>query len=470
MATIVLLLAACTAEQSSPGPGTAAPSPYSQPASSPAESSPSPDNRTGSDRSVKRIQKRALKVIGHHPLGGDGYNADVFSLGDFAYVGDFGHDPATGIPCPSDGVKAIDISNPSEPKLAAVLHNPANTSAEDIVVRKVRTKEFEGDLAVTGLQACNKELAAPRGLLFFDVSNPYKPKELGSWEAPAGTRGCHEIDLAVRPGAGKSDRVVAACANPNAAAGAGVDEVALVDATNPRSPEQVGGFTLATSPGFGCLPLSFAHSVRFFDDARRLYVSYWDAGTVLLDVDNPASPTQMEVTSLREHSSDGDNHSMTLASDGRLLLINSEDISPFPEVFIKDLHCQSTPGDEWGQLSIFDNSNESKPRFIASFGTANSKQRTADGVYTVHNTEVVGQDQAFSSWYSDGVRWIDLSRPSKPREVAHFLPPRMKDPRGNLPSSPFVWGVWPNAENGVILVSDINSGLWILEPVGLQGS
>lgn len=468
-----VLAASCTPDQSSRDTGrTVGPQSSREPA--PATSSPSAEDGSRRAKASNDSTRASLEVVGHHPLGGDGYNADVYALGNFAYVGDMGHDPDTGIPCPSDGVKVIDISKPSKPRLANVLQNPHHTSAEDIVVEHVRTDDFEGDLAVTGIQACDKELPVPRGLLFFDVTNPYKPKELGSWDAPPGTRGCHEIDLAVKPRGDRSNGVLAACANPGAAAGVGADEVVIVDASDPTSPEQVGSFTLDQGGGpkshfeYGCLALSFAHSIRFFDDGRRLYVSYWDAGTVLLDVDDPTRPRSIGVTWLGRHDDDGDNHSMTLADEGQLLLINSEDVSPRPEVFLKGLLCPRREGDQWGQLNIYDNRNASRPRFLGSFGTRNSTTPAVDGIYTVHNTEIVGADQAFSSWYSDGVRWIDLSNPNKPKEVARFLPPKMEDPGGNLPPSPFVWGVWPDRNQGTILVSDINSGLWILRPVGLD--
>ena len=437
VALVAFVATGCTPEANREEGVGAAKSP--SPPRTPAAASPSPRDKSAARTAGGRKAETALEVVGHHPLGGDGYNADVYALGDFAYVGDMGHDPATGIPCPSDGVKVIDISNPSKPKLAAVLQNPDNTSAEDTVVRRVRSRKFQGDLAVAGIQVCDKTRPATRGLLFFDVTNPDKPKQLGSWAAPDGTRGCHEIDLAVRADAHNQDRVLVACANPGAAAGVGADEVAIVDASDPRSPAQVGGFTLEQDTGptsryrYGCLALSFAHSVRFFGGGKRLYVSYWDAGTVLLDVKDPARPEPIATTWLGEHSEDGDNHSMTLADRGRLLLINSEDVSPNPQVFLKGLQCPAREGDQWGQLSIYDNTDPAGARFIASFGTPSSKSPLREGIHTVHNTEVVGSDQAFSSWYSEGVRWIDLSNPKKPEEVARFLPPKMPDPVGNLP-------------------------------------
>jgi hypothetical protein len=69
------------------------------------------------------------------------------------------------------------------------------------------------------------------------------------------------------------------------------------------------------------------------------------------------------------------------------------------------------------------------------------------------------------SWYSDGVRVLDVSDPTAPTEVAHFVPPAAKNPvkpkqRGVLTNTPQVWGVV--GDGGLLYANDMNSGLWIL--------
>jgi hypothetical protein len=79
------------------------------------------------------------------------------------------------------------------------------------------------------------------------------------------------------------------------------------------------------------LPVQFAHSARFEDGGQSLYVlyvSYWDAGTVHLDISTPASPVVVSTTRIIPPDEDGDNHSMTLANGGSWLVINPEDFSP----------------------------------------------------------------------------------------------------------------------------------------------
>jgi hypothetical protein len=65
-----------------------------------------------------------------------------------------------------------------------------------------------------------------------------------------------------------------------------------------------------------------------------------------------------------------------------------------------------------------------------------------------------------ASWYSDGVRVIDIRDPSSPREVGSFVPPDTPTLSAQLPDRPMVWGV--AATNGLIVAADMNFGLWIL--------
>lgn len=428
------------------------------------------DARNKSSSSTERLSHETrvknFEVVGHSNLGGDGFNADVYAHGDFAYVGVWGNDPDFDIPCPATGVKVVDISRPSHPAPAAVLQNPEGTTAEDVVVERVSTPRFTGDLAVAGIQACSGDTPVFRGLQFFDVTDAYHPRQLGRWRAPGPVGGCHEISLAVR----RSGRVLAACAVEFAEVSNGSDGVVVVNATNPYRPRKLFGFALGrvlgvepgigVEEGVGCFPAVFAHSVRFFDRGRVLYASYWDAGTIRFNVGTDGLSV-VGRTRITPPDEDGDNHSMTLGGTNEsVLLINPEDFSPV------DPECEEFGG--WGDLYIYDNSNPQETRFLSTFSTPHSRGVRTDGFYSVHNSEFVGSDQVFASWYSDGIRWIDVSDPTSAFERGHFIPPAVEDPLGFFPSAPIVWGVWPH--NGLILASDINSGLWILRPKGLETS
>jgi hypothetical protein len=59
-------------------------------------------------------------------------------------------------------------------------------------------------------------------------------------------------------------------------------------------------------------------------------VSYWDLGTVILDVRNPARPRFLGRTKFRAHE-EGNAHSAWLAHGGRVLIQNDEDFDPSPD-------------------------------------------------------------------------------------------------------------------------------------------
>lgn len=389
------------------------------------------------------IRLRNFELVGHHALGGEPFDfGDVWGHDRFAYVGTrCGEDLSGG-----HGVRVVDISDPSNPILASTLATPAFTRAEDVVVREVSTPAFTGDLAAVGIQDCfdsGHEDEAFTGMIFFDVTNGHKPVELSRWALPAIAIGCHEIDLVQR----RDGMVLAGCAHNL------FDQfretrpaVQFVDVTRPEDPRNASGWSLGVDVfrGVGCAALSFAHSVRFTKGGKEAKVSNWDAGLVTLDVSDPEDPIYEGRLTIVPPDEDGDVHSMTPANDAQWQVINPEDF------------CVGGDFNGWGEAYVY----TAEGRFLTTFSTPNSDSSRTDGVYTVHNTEVVHFDQFFSSWYSDGIVWWRFANGAA-HQKGQFVPP--SGPLG----PPLVWGVYPDRGQDVILASDIISGLWIVRPEGL---
>ncbi|MFC5175145.1 LVIVD repeat-containing protein [Nocardioides taihuensis] len=384
-------------------------------------------------------------------------NADVWAHDKYAYVG------VWSATCPATGVKVVDYHNLSHPRLVSRLQNDEGTSAEDVVVRRVSTPEFTGDLAVTGIQVCGDvEDPVFRGLQFFDVTDPRHPAELGRWTAPEFSVGCHEVDLVQRP----DGMVLAGCSNLFAEQINGTGEVVLVDATDPNEPGTAGDWAIgadlgvdpgATDQNLGCFPASFDHSVRFVDQGLSVYGSYWDFGAVLLDITEPSAPSFVSTADIAPPDEDGDVHSVVRAGD--TLLVNPEDFSP--------VDCPDEDFGAWGEVHLFDVSDPAAPALEGTFSTPNSRTLRQDGFYSVHNTEVAKGSQAFSSWYSDGIVWWDYRHPSDPVMRGQFVPPAAEDETGTFPTVAIVWGVFLDRQRNLVLASDMNSGLWILRPRAL---
>jgi hypothetical protein len=280
--------------------------------------------------STGRPHLRNFEVLGHHDLGLTDTNGDVWVHGNVAYVGTW------AVPCTGGGVKIVDVTDPRAPKLIGRLGARPGTSAEDIVVRRVSTPSFTGDLLALGHQRCGDDPALDTerfGTEFWDVTNPYAPTKLGTANVTTGGGGTHELDLVQRGGT-----VIALLASNfrEFFDVSGKGDIAIVDATDPRMPVEVadwgaGAHGLAPGPffGIGSFGASFGHSVRASADGTKAYASYWDLGVLTLDITNLASPTLVGRTQYPE-GADGDAHSMTpYESAGRsYILANDEDFDP----------------------------------------------------------------------------------------------------------------------------------------------
>lgn len=397
---------------------------------------------TASERAFKGATPERLTPVGALAL--PGYNADVWAHGQYAYVGTWGTSSAYPTRCPATGVRIIDLADPANPTLVGAVATIAGTSQEDVVVKRIETVNYLGDLLVTGIQACGAN-TAQRGIDLWDVTNPRQPQHLAFWEsgpaAPSSARGVHELYLFQR-----GDRAYVAAAVPSSEALEGVGDFQLVDVTDPRKPVRVGSW--GTRLDGGIAPTAgqshFAHSAWANEAGTMAIVSYWDAGVILLDISDPTNPTMIGRTPYPARSA-GDSHSIWLAHDETIMLVADETLD--------------TSLGSWGFLRIFDIRNPAQPVQIGQYATPNSATTRRDGTYTIHNPFVVG-DRAFLSWYTDGIRVLDIGNPAAPREVAAYVPPAAIDPYRSFTDTAQVWGVY--VQGNLVLASDINAGLFVL--------
>lgn len=261
-------------------------------------------------RSAGVQQVRGVELVGQHAVGG-AMLADVWAHGSFVYLGT--REAGTG-------VKIVDASNPTNPQLIATLATNAASSYEDVVVIEANTANFRGTLLAAGLQPLGA--AGARGVQFWDVTNPRQSRPLGFLDTGAATGGVHELSLFQR-----GDRVFALLAVPGSeAAGAGGD-FRLVEATDPRHPRQLADWGVQAKLGLQLSGNVFCHSATPSPDGRIAYLSYWDAGFILLDISEPTNPRYLGRTRYAADE-EGNAHSVWPANAGRLLLAADEDFNP----------------------------------------------------------------------------------------------------------------------------------------------
>jgi hypothetical protein len=516
----------------------------------------------------------------------DPYNrsahGDVAAYEDLAFVGKY----QAG--CPATGVDIIDISDPARPAKIADTADHRGTSMEDMQAMRIGAR----DVLATGLQTCGGAAEGVDGLELVDITNPREPETLSVYET---RQGVHELDITSTP----TKRALALLAVPGLEistakrAGAGGEgDLLIIDITDPAKPVRLAEWGLLDEPRLGPSaylgarrgghPDVLLHSVRANADGTRAYLSYWDAGVITLDIQDPRKPRYIGRTAFGSVD-DGNAHSVVEIPERKLLVQADEDFSPYETsvtgtalsskrlvfdvnfvtpvtrvpgkavegrvvragrgcaakhgqalrgalVLVEDGECnldqkaavaqqrgavgaivypaadqrenpvpiqvprrirlpdgEVTAGgipvvyvdretglalsrggttasarvaatfNGWGYLRIFDFRDPARPVQLGTFATPNTRnEAVADrGRWSVHNPEVRA-GVLYASWYSDGVRALDISDPAKPRESAAWT--GQGRPVGAPPIQ--IWSVVPH--NGLLLASDFNYGLYVL--------
>lgn len=399
---------------------------------------------------------------------GTGSLGDVWSHRRTAYLGSW-------VAVCGQGVRAVSLADPRNPTLVSTFadgaSNPtlATAWAEKVIVQRVNTRQFKGDLAAVSFQNCAGRLRSGfRGFGVYDVTDPANPRELAL--VPTGSNGSHEIWLDARP---QGAYVYTAVINAERFSGnlggnlpGDEKDFQIWDVSQPTAPVQVGEW--GAWEELGLLPLQtvagegsrtrFVHSV--IGEGNRAYLSYWDLGTVILDVADPSNPVYLGRTTF-EPQEEGNAHSAALAQGGNLLIQTDEDFNP-----------SAAGGREtaWGYPRFFaldkpDRDGTIAPRRVGTFELPTTRQFPApdNGDYTVHDPKVRG-NTVFFSWYAEGIVAVDIAgvaQGREPRMVAQWKPPLPNpDPSGALFDTGQVWGV--ALDGDLVLASDQNTGLYVL--------
>jgi choice-of-anchor B domain-containing protein len=294
-----------------------------------------------------------------------------------------------------------------------------------------------GDLAVLAERA--------RGWSLVDVTDPRMPFRRSS------TGGLFTQDV-------KAAGTLLAATNEAPEVGAGV---ALYDISDPAAPVELsrigsglatsvhnvfldGGFLYASSNSTGrveifdvrtpTIPVHVAsvektggriHDAVVVDG--RLYSSFLGGGFTVHDVSNPAVPREL----VSHDYPDAFTHSAWPSAGGRFLFTTDE-----------------VPG---GHMRVFDLVTPDGGGPVRQVGRFIASQPAI-----IHNVHTRG-DLVFASYYTAGMRVIDVSTPRLPVEVGFIdtFPGASQTFQG-------AWGVYPYDPAGRIFISDQQTGLWIV--------
>ncbi|MGM7701606.1 LVIVD repeat-containing protein [Pseudalkalibacillus sp. Hm43] len=371
--------------------------------------------------------------------------ADVYAHKGFAYLGT--HTSGGG----NGGVRIFDLKDPSNPvEIAKFADDIPGTWQEKVIVKTVNTPYFKGDLAVVSVQQLNVNNALSKGgFLLYDVNDPHNPKKLGFWELDKRVRGTHELYLTVQ-----GNKPVVLTANPYADyyTHGEQKDFALVDVTDPSNPQTVYEFDprmIEEVPedfnGYhwhapdGKTRPAFNHSTMTDQTGKTAFLSFWDLGTIILDISNPYDVEYLGRTDFGPDVQ-GAAHSSALAKGGNVLVETREVYHPTREGYERS----------YGYTRIFDIKDKTNPKLLSTFKT-DLVDHVEDGVTfanTVHDPKVHG-NTLYLSHYAGGIRAVDITDPANPEQIGQYVPEQA-----------FFWGVF--VDQNYILASDMGQGLKVL--------
>jgi len=319
-------------------------------------------------------------------------------------------DGRTAFVATGDGFVAIDLTDPADPTMLTwetnLLADRTNGPME-----KIFDVALDGtDLLVAGpAHGSNRLNAAVR----FDVTDPATPERTGVAETPFPIHNGDLSDGIAYLTGNDGDRNPLVTVDFAAGEVAGRWSVLEYDAAW-RDVHSI---------------LRVVHDVTVVDGVA--YLAYWDAGTHLVDVSDPANPAHLgaiepyDPADLATLSSDevrreqttppGNHHYAAPNDDGTLLAVNKEAWA------VEDADGDVLGGP--GGIELYDVSDPATPELLATIPPTESPAPTISGVWTTsHNFEFRG-DRLYTSWYEAGVKLYDVSDPTAPAELAAWRDP-----------------------------------------------
>jgi hypothetical protein len=282
-----------------------------------------------------------------------GQVADVAVHKGYAYLNSW--DSTT---CQDGGTFVVDIRNPASPKQIGFI--PAQAPyyhGEGAHVISVSTPQFTGDILAVNDETYGSNVTAPcapvdktgGGFDLYNVTDPANPVPLVQGAGDRSPEGSTVQNPAI-PG-NSYHSVFIWQDGPKAYLVASdnteLADVDIFDITDPTNPEFINDLDLFSLPpadvdnivSEGANGQAIFHHdvvVKKIAGQERMLISYWDAGYVQLDVDDPANATYITDTDFDDPDPlsgqdppEGNAHEAEYSSDGQFMLAADEDFSQF---------------------------------------------------------------------------------------------------------------------------------------------
>jgi choice-of-anchor B domain-containing protein len=315
----------------------------------------------------------------------------------------------------SQGLKFIDVSNPTHPIYLGTLIKPDKSLVwQDVEVFK------DYAFVVCDLSPC--------GMQIFDLTRLRDAQDVQTWTPdlvyPV-SASTHSLDI--DPDAGL------AFLNGSYLSGGSH----IVDVNNPMTPIPIG-----MNQDDGYTHDSHCRTYRGDDKDYRGQEVCFNANEdtiTIYDMSNPTMPVRLARVTYKNATY---THQAWLTKDGNHILVSDE-------IDEETYHFNST-------TYIFDVSDLKKPKYIGKYVAGN---KSID-----HNNYILG-DLDYQASYTAGLRILDLTHvaQAKIKEIAFFdVVPETDDPNYDG-----TWAVYPYLPSGNVLVSGMGQGFFVVKPRGL---
>jgi hypothetical protein len=297
-----------------------------------------------SNSNVDLISKLKLKNVVPEKIADVGISPD----GNYAFLAAWGV-----VTCKYNGVHVVNIADPANPREVAFIQaKEGSYPGEGIQSIPLSTPYFNGDILVSNNEIC-KDKAGFGGMNVYDVTDARHPTPLvegiGDFTANGqGKKSANEIHSVFAWDAGDKGYAVIVDNEEG-------PDVDIIDITNPKKAKLTAEFDL--DEAFPQIKQALPENLTeiFFHDVVVkkinghfvMLLSYWDAGYVMMNVDDPKNPVYIGDTDFTDPDPEaaesgltvppeGNGHEAEFTADDAYVIGADEDFGPYALVARND--------------------------------------------------------------------------------------------------------------------------------------
>jgi hypothetical protein len=359
-----------------------------------------------------------VKRIGRTDLAGGG---QVVVEDSYAFVGHMD---------PPHGTTILDVRDPKHPKTVAQIEIPQGVHSHKVQV--------SGDIMLVNLERYRSKEKQPTGLKIYDISRREKPKEIAFFQTNGGVHrftfdGTYAYISAHIEG--YIGRIVM-----------------IVDCKDPTRPQEVGRWWMpgqwtggGETPAWESTAHQCHHPIR---RGERLYVSYWHGGFVILDIADMSRPKFVG----------GYNWSPPYPSPIHTTLPIPWKLMNRDVMVVVDEEAGKRAPLPHAFMWMVDITDETRPVPISTYAPAASATVAPGNQYGAHQpAEQVVDNKMFVTWFSGGLRVVDISNPYRLAEIGYYVPEPGRGEKTVKSNDVY------RADNGLLYLIDRLDGLEVLE-------